>query len=88
MTSFKVASVSSNRNSFGLFGMILVAQDGEAWEVAANDVYVLKKGDHVLVSDDRDWSAHGYEIPRQLKPDAPPAVVRQVWGKPRRKRCP
>jgi len=31
---FKVASVSSNANGFGLFGHILIAEDGEAWEVA------------------------------------------------------
>lgn len=32
---FKVASISSNPNSFGLFGHIMVAEDGEAWQVGA-----------------------------------------------------
>ena len=36
--SFKVVSVASNQNSFGLTGMILLAADGEAFEVAANSI--------------------------------------------------
>lgn len=84
--SFKVASVSSNHNSFGLRGMILVAQDGEAWEVAANDINVGKKGDVVSVPyntifpNEPDFSGRGYEIPHRLQPDAPAGVVKEIWG--------
>ena len=73
---FKVASVSSNTNSFGLYGMILIAQNGEAWEVGANYLNVKKKGD--IVHGD-NWASYGFEIPRQLKPDAPKEVVKEVW---------
>jgi hypothetical protein len=78
---FKVASVSSNANSFGLRGMILMAQDGEAWEVGANALNVKQKGAIVaveIVNDQPAWATLGYEIPRELG-KAPAKVVREVW---------
>jgi hypothetical protein len=78
----KVASVSSNRNSFGLRGMILVAKNGRAFQVAANDVNVKKKGDLLTVIDIKaleGLSAYGFEVPEELKA-APPNVVKEVWG--------
>ncbi len=78
MTQFKVASVSSNANSFGLIGMILISRNGEAWEVAANSLNVKKKGDIIELSAD-NFAAKGFEIPRELA-DAPEAVVKKVWG--------
>ena len=80
---FKVATLSSNRNSFGLRGMILIARDGEAWEVATNDLNAKPKGTLFVVATDnenRDWSKYGFEIPRRLKPDAPAGVVKEIWG--------
>ena len=38
MKVFKLLCISRNRNSFGLRGCILVAKDGECWEVASNDL--------------------------------------------------
>src|ERR1035437_3586251 len=46
---FKVVSVSSNRNSFGLSGMILMGRDGTAWQVGANTLNLCRKGDIVNV---------------------------------------
>lgn len=80
--TFIAASVSSNTNSFGLFGVILVAKDGEAWEAAANSINVPTKGDRVVVEVNQAgqprWELKGFEIPRQL-PDAPGNVVHNVW---------
>jgi hypothetical protein len=79
---FIVASVSSNRNSFGLTGMILIARDGEAWQVGANDLNRNAKGTTVAVPVRRrrpDFSHLGFEIPERL-PSAPPAVVDEVLG--------
>lgn len=80
---FKVASVSSNRNSFGLRGMILVARDGEAWQVAANNLNEKKKGTVLRVptfGGKADFSHLEFEVPERLS-DAPPGVVKEVWGK-------
>jgi len=83
--AFKVVSVSSNRNSFGLAGMILVARSGEAWQVGASHLNVKKKGDVVRVPVEspgqRDWAALGFEIPERLKQDAPDGVIKEIWGK-------
>ena len=80
---FKVASVSSNLNSFGLTGMILMALDGEAWEVGASSLFVKKKGDliHVPIvgKAGRNFGTLGFEIPTRL-PDAPAAVIAEVWS--------
>jgi len=82
---FKVAAVSSNANSFGLRGMVVVARDGEAWELAANSLNVKSAGESVIakitLDDDKNrtgiqWGT--YELPRQL-PSAPKAVVAEIW---------
>lgn len=79
---FKVASVSSNRNDFGLTGMILIAADGEAWQVGANDFNRRRKGEviHVPVSGlaGRNFGFFGFEVPEPL-PTAPIGVVGEVW---------
>lgn len=80
---FRVASVSSNLNSFGLTGMILIALDGEAYEVGASYLHVKKKGDVVRVpvvgKFGRNFGSLGFEIPRKLS-DAPAGVVEEVWS--------
>lgn len=80
--AFKVASVSSNRNSFGLQGVILIAKDGEAYEVGASYHHAVMKGDIVLVPTTDElilnFAQIGFEIPRQLS-NAPADVVAEVW---------
>lgn len=46
---FKVATVSSKRNTFGLRGHILVSREGVAYEVGLNHLNELKKGAEVEV---------------------------------------
>ena len=79
---FKVASVSDNANSFGLRGHVLIAEDGEAWEVGITGQFAQKKGDVVRINLDRndelDWAFFGAELPRKL-PNAPRNVVNEVW---------
>ena len=79
---FKVASVSDNANSFGLRGHVLVAEDGEAWEVGITGQFAKKHGETVRLNLDHDgtpdWAWFGAEIPRKL-PDAPRNVVNEVW---------
>ena len=77
---FKVAAVSSNRNSFGLRSMVVVASDGEAYRVLSNDLHIKQEGDVLLVEQrDGRWNfaALGYEVPEKL-PTAPPDVVKQL----------
>ena len=85
--TFTVASVSSNTNSFGLTGVILVAPDGEAFEAAtyAMGDMAIRKGESVVLPvcnpdargiDRYSWvsiARRAFEIPRQL--DAAPADV-------------
>lgn len=79
---FRVASISENTNAFGLRGVVLVAWDGEAWEVASNGLN-LPKPDEVLSVPVFDgilqWGAFGFEVPRQL-PNAPSGVAKAVWA--------
>lgn len=82
--AFMVADVSQNANSFGLYGHILVARDGEAYESARSrgkwhEEY--NKGSIVTLQplgDGWNWAAAGFEIPRTLDP-APPAVAEEMW---------
>lgn len=83
---FCVAAISIDTNSFGLAGHVLIANDGEAWEVGRHlcgtgrEAWV--QGSFVdLTCDDEGrpfWHLHGVEIPRKL-PNAPGPVVREVW---------
>jgi len=84
---FKVVSVSSNTNSFGLYGVIMIARDGEAMEIAVGNLYKPKIGD-ILIKDiilagngkliSYTFRGISYELPRNL-PEAPKEVVREVW---------
>ena len=81
---FKVAAVSDNTNSFGLYGVVLVARDGQAFEVGksmygATPLWPLG---HVLTLEvhkgNFNFAARGIEIPRQL-PTAPPKLIKALW---------
>ena len=84
MKHFKVVAISGNHNSFGLHGVVLVAKDGQAYEIGSNDLHMPRQGDVLDVpvrpGGGLDWAELGYEIPRALDPPAPPEVVRQVWS--------
>lgn len=78
---FSVVTVSVNRNSFGLRGMIVVARDGAAFRVAANDLNVKKRDDRFVVEVTNgvpDFSKFGWEVPCRVS-DAPNVVVDQVF---------
>jgi hypothetical protein len=81
-TQFKVVSVSSNTNSFGLYGVIMVAKDGTAYEVGINYLGKPNKGQvlNAAVSENGNLVSLevGYEIPRKL-PTAPQKVVKEIW---------
>lgn len=77
---FKVATVSNNANAFGLRGMIVVARDGEAWELAASYLNVLPMNTIFTVNLDKRnnpiWN--DYECPTLMK--RPPAsVIAEIW---------
>lgn len=88
---FRVAAVSSNHNSFGLRGHVLVSRTGLACELALSDLNSKPRGTrvrvpvsriHVSGKPDALASAaarhlHG-EIPRDL-PKAPAKIAREVW---------
>ncbi len=80
---FKVVSVSENHNSFGLYGVVLLAKDGTAYEVAMGSLYKPAKGDTLAcrVINDRLDTILGksYELPRRLD-DAPKEVIDLIWN--------
>lgn len=83
--TYRVAAVSSNRNSFGLRGHILMAETGETWEVLRSDYTGHRRwrdGEDIAVRLDTygqpQWHRRAVECPRRLP--APPAeVVRELW---------
>jgi len=80
---FKVAAVSSNTNSFGLYGMLLLAKDREVWQVGANNLHVKKVGDIVEVRVDEvnsepDFTSLSYEIPQRM-PDCTQKLADEIW---------
>lgn len=76
---FKVATISSNRNSFGLRGVIVVARDGEAWQLAGNDLICARFPKDAVLRADPAHGFEGYEIPSRIKPDPPPELLQEIW---------
>ncbi len=80
--AFKVAAISSNRNGFGLRGVVILAKDGTAWEFGSSDYHLPTRFSTIRLPEDEDGSSFallGWEIPEKL-PKAPRKVVREVWG--------
>jgi hypothetical protein len=80
---FRVAAISRNANSFGLSGHVLIAKDGEAWEVARSTGSHLPQwnvGDDIRLTVDGKGNPYfpACEIPRQL-PTCPANVLKEVY---------
>ena len=88
MKSFKVAAVSKNTNSFGLHGVLLVAEDGECWQIGMSYINIesanLKGHSTVEQITHENGEKHfvgiSYEIPEQL-PKAPRPVINELYEK-------
>jgi hypothetical protein len=88
---FVVASISTKANAFGLHGVILVAADGEAWEVGhcqcSPPESAFQKGQRLsfpVVKVETDAVRYipqfvGCEIPRRL-PVCPAPVVKEIFA--------
>jgi hypothetical protein len=94
---FKVVSISTNTNSFGLFGVIIMNQQGHAYELGVSSFNLAdtRRSDivHVKLRNEGQQNEmveqvyeFNFEIPRRLTPDAPPDVIEHVW-KARKKRA-
>lgn len=91
-TRVRVVAVSSNTNSFGLKGVILMDQKGRAWQIGVSfsamttmdPARIPQEGQEyeVDVSPEGDIQQGSlpftFEIPKRLE-DAPTAVVKEVW---------
>ena len=81
----KVVALSSNRNSFGLRGMVLVTSNGQGWEVAANNINERPVGSIFNVPQDDAgepiFAGLGFEIPRRLDPDPPAKLVKEAFAR-------
>ena len=90
--TFRVISISENTNSFGLTGHILVATDGETWEVAKSrygDVRSQwKRGQDIIVpvvaSEQGEfirfeWGSLSCEIPCR-KNDCPDSILKEIYA--------
>lgn len=79
---FMCVSYSDNANSFGLYGHIMVAEDGESWEVGRTraggahkpwglnelvDVRLLLTEPKASQAARPDWASLGGEIPRRYR---------------------
>lgn len=79
MIKIAVLAKSVNCNSFGLRGHILIADNGEAWEAAANSINELPVEKVVQSTADDVATALvrlGFEIPRQLTDPRPSDLER------------
>lgn len=89
MKEFKVVAASSNTNGFGLRGYVLVARDGQAFEIGQHVfspcVPVVLAKDKIIKVPLRDGKPYFYgqqlgEITVTPMLKAPAKVVAEVWG--------
>jgi hypothetical protein len=85
---FRVVTISSNTNSFGLHNHIFVAPDGDAWQAAAYrgpGGKTIKAGEILVVpwkNKEPCFADLGYEIAEPVPAGRASAkVVREIWGK-------
>lgn len=81
LSAFKVVSISSNTNSFGLYGIILVNEEGLKFEVAASEFNLPKEriiNVELNENDNLVSTTFSYEIPRKL-PNVSPEILKQIW---------
>lgn len=82
--SYLVAMKSENTNNFGLYQMIVVSRDGEAYKLHASMYNVKKKGEYILESiksvDGKVVSStfKGCEIPIKLS-QVPKEVLNELF---------
>jgi len=78
---FKVAARTDGYNEFGLRGMLLIAEDGEAWEVGADDLHCKPEGTvfRVPYLCNPDWTDFGFETTEKAG-CAPPPIVAELWA--------
>lgn len=76
---FTVVAVSSNTNSFGLKSILLLAPDGEGWEILKSPYNdgPLRKGDVVTRTGDC-FDCGTYECPRRLRDTSPKSAVKII----------
>ena len=77
-----VVTVSKNINSFGLYGVIIVAKSGEAWEIGSNALHLPERGKvlHCRVDTGVPCLGElGFEIPTRLA-DMPENLVTKCWS--------
>ncbi len=84
---FKVVAKSQNTNSFGLFQMIVVAKDGEAYKTHASQYNAKEQGESVYqkysidpkTEKKRNAYFSGHEMTTKID-DCPKNVVKEIWG--------
>jgi hypothetical protein len=80
---FKVVTVSKNQNSFGLFGVVMIAKSGRAFEIGVGSLHKPNVGDKLSckLTENNDLSeieGMSFELPRNLI-DAPQEVIDEVF---------
>lgn len=83
-TQFKVAAISKNANSFGLYGVIIIAKDGTTFQLGMSMFNRPNEGDILdctigaTTGNLLGIPGRNYEIPQKLT-DAPYTVVKALW---------
>jgi len=82
MVKLKVVALSSNRNSFGLRNMIMIGDNGQGWQAAANDLNLKPRNTVLTVPEGQSiptfLTLQSFEIPSQLA-DPPAELLADVW---------
>lgn len=76
---FKVVSISTNTNAFGLRGVVVVARDGDAWTLAGNALMCERHPQGSVFTADPARGFDGWEIPHPYRPLPPPELLREIW---------
>lgn len=79
----RVISHSKNTNSFGLTGSVIVTDEGQGWQAAANSINIKPVGHVFTFPSGQNFgnflSSQGYEIPQRLRPDFPQDALAKLF---------
>lgn len=79
---FKIMAKSENTNSFGLYQMLAISQDGTVYKTHATMYYAKEKGETIFLQRRPDGSSlyfHGHEMTERLPEKAPKEIISEFW---------
>tara|TARA_Y100000004_G_C8632945_1_gene293685 strand:+ start:123 stop:380 length:258 start_codon:yes stop_codon:yes gene_type:complete len=78
---FKIMAKSENTNSFGLYQMFAISEEGTVYKTHATQYYAKEKGETIFLSKSKGLEYfQGHEMTEKLPKKAPKEIISEFWS--------